>query len=55
MFFRNGLLSYLKKGFKGVCAIDFYDDIFMDDLAEKRMPEDYRKGEYHVQSSLPFA
>lgn len=35
-----------QKGYKGVSAVDFYDDIFMDDLAEQRMPEDYRTGEY---------
>ena len=29
------------KGYKGVCAIDFYDDIFGGDLEEHRMPEDY--------------
>lgn len=34
------------KGYKGVSAIDFYDDIFMDDLAEHRMPDDYITGEY---------
>ena len=34
------------KGYKGVCAIDFYDDLFGDDLAEQRVPEDYRNGEY---------
>ena len=32
------------KGYKGVCAIDFYDDIFGGDLEEHRMPEDYRTG-----------
>ena len=34
------------KGYKGVCAIDFYDDIFGEDLELSRMPEDYRTGEY---------
>lgn len=34
------------KGYKGVCAIDFYDDIFGGDLEEHRMPEDYQTGEY---------
>lgn len=34
------------KGYNGVCAIDFYDDLFGDDLAEQRVPEDYRSGEY---------
>ena len=33
-------------GFKGVCAVDFYDDVFGEDLEEHRMPEDYRTGEY---------
>lgn len=34
------------KGYKGICAIDFYDDIFGDDLEVSRMPEDYVSGEY---------
>nr|CRY97521.1 hypothetical protein [uncultured prokaryote] len=34
------------KGYRGICAIDFYDDIFGEDLEEHRMPEDYRSGEY---------
>lgn len=34
------------KGGKPVCAIDFYDDIFGEDLEEQRLPEDYRSGEY---------
>lgn len=34
------------KGGRAVCAIDFYDDIFGDDLEEHRLPEDYRSGEY---------
>lgn len=34
------------RGFRGVSALDFYDDIFGEDLEEKRMPEDYRTGEY---------
>lgn len=34
------------KGYKSVCAIDFYDDIFGEDLEEHRMPEDYQTGEY---------
>ena len=29
-----------------ICAIDFYDDIFRDDLEEKCEPEDYKQGEY---------
>lgn len=33
-------------GFQSVSAIDFYDDIFGDDLEESRLPEDYRTGEY---------
>lgn len=28
------------------CAIDFYDDIFGDDLEEQCLPEDYKEGEY---------
>lgn len=35
-----------EKGYEGVCAIDFYDDLFMDDLAEQKLPEDYVTGEY---------
>ena len=34
------------KGYHGVSAVDFYDDIFGDDLEEDRLPEDYRTGEY---------
>lgn len=34
------------RGYKGVCAVDFYGDIFGEDLEEERMPEDYRRGEY---------
>ena len=34
------------KGFRGRCAIDFYDDIFGEDLEVSRMPEDYQSGEY---------
>lgn len=34
------------KGYRSVCALDFYDDIFGDDLEPQRMPEDYRSGEY---------
>ena len=34
------------EGGRGICAIDFYADIFGDDLEEHRMPEDYRTGEY---------
>ena len=35
-----------ERGFQSVSAIDFYDDIFGDDLEPSRMPEDYRSGEY---------
>ena len=35
-----------KKGYRGISAIDFYDDIFGEDLEERRMPEDYKTGEY---------
>lgn len=34
------------KGYVGRCALDFYDDIFGDDLEVSRMPEDYVSGEY---------
>lgn len=34
------------RGYPSVCAIDFYDDLFGEDLAPERMPEDYRAGEY---------
>lgn len=34
------------KGFSGVSAVDFYDDIFGEDLEVSRMPEDYQTGEY---------
>lgn len=34
------------KGYRGVSAVDFYDDIFGEDLEEERLPEDYRTGEY---------
>ena len=34
------------KGCPSVSAIDFYDDIFGEDLEEHRMPEDYVSGEY---------
>ena len=33
-------------GCKGISAIDFYDEIFGDDLEPERMPEDYKTGEY---------
>lgn len=35
-----------EKGYVGRCAIDFYDDIFGEDLEVSRMPEDYVSGEY---------
>lgn len=35
-----------EKGYKGISAIDFYDDIFGDDLEVSRLPEDYISGEY---------
>ena len=34
------------RGYPGVSAIDFYDDIFGEDLEEERLPEDYVRGEY---------
>lgn len=34
------------KGYPGISAIDFYDDIFGDDLEEECLPEDYKRGEY---------
>lgn len=34
------------RGYRGVCAVDFYGDIFGEYLEEERMPEDYRRGEY---------
>lgn len=37
-----------EQGYKSVCALDFYDDLFGDDLEEshKDHPEDYQTGEY---------
>lgn len=35
-----------ERGCVGVSAIDFYDDIFGEDLEEERLPEDYVTGEY---------
>ena len=32
-------------GYPGVSAIDFYDDIFGEDLEEERLPEEYIRGE----------
>ena len=34
------------RGYRSVSAIDFYDDIFGEDLEPERLPEDYRAGEY---------
>lgn len=39
-------LELSAKGYKSRCAIDFYDDIFGEDLEVSRMPEDYQSGEY---------
>ena len=39
----NELADY---GFRSVSAIDFYDDIFGEDLEPSRLPEDYKSGEY---------
>ena len=33
-------------GFESVCAIDFYEDIFGEDLAPHRLPADCQSGEY---------
>lgn len=35
-----------EKGYVSVSAIDFYDDIFGEDLETHRMPDDYTTGEY---------
>ena len=35
-----------ERGYKGVSAIDFYDDLFGEELEQERLPEDYRAGEY---------
>ena len=35
-----------ERGYRGVSAVDFYDDIFGVDLEEERLPEDYVTGEY---------
>lgn len=35
-----------ERGYPSVSAIDFYDDLFGEDLEPERMPEDYRAGEY---------
>lgn len=34
------------RGYPSVCAVDFYDDLFGEDLEPSRLPEDYRTGEY---------
>ncbi len=34
------------KGYESVCAIDFYHDVFGEDLEEHRVPEDYKTGDY---------
>ena len=39
----NELAAY---GYNSVSALDFYNDIFGEDLEPSRMPEDYRTGEY---------
>ena len=33
-------------GYKGVWAVDFYNDVFGGHLETSRMPEDYQTGEY---------
>lgn len=33
-------------GYESICAVDFYNQIFGEDLEEQRMPEDYQTGEY---------
>ena len=39
-------LELNNKGYESVSAIDFYDDIFGEDLEESCVPEDYKTGEY---------
>lgn len=34
------------KGYRSISALDFYDDIFGEDLEEERLPDDYITGEY---------
>ena len=34
------------RGYRSVSALDFYDDLFGEDLEPSRLPEDYRTGEY---------
>lgn len=35
-----------QRGYPSVSAVDFYDDLFGEDLEPSRLPEDYRSGEY---------
>ena len=42
----NWAQSLADRGYPSVCAIDFYDDLFGEDLAPERLPDDYRAGEY---------
>lgn len=42
----NWAKELAERGFQSVCAIDFYDDLFGEDLEPERLPEDYRAGEY---------
>lgn len=35
-----------ERGFPGVSAVDFYDDIFGEDLEEECLPQEYKRGEY---------
>ena len=39
-------LELSNKGYECINALDFYNDIFGDDLEEERMPKDYVIGEY---------
>ena len=39
-------LELNNKGYESVSAIDFYDDIFGEDLEVSCVPEDYKTGEY---------
>lgn len=51
-FFQLGIVlpkwskELAERGFEGVSAVEFYDDIFYDDLGEERLPNDYKTGEY---------
>lgn len=42
----NWSQELFQRGYPSVCAIDFYDDLFGEDLEPERLPEDYRTGEY---------